>query len=108
MTLEELRERVFTEFGTDLRRATPATVNEFLAELDREEHETRSPGPIELGTGEASYEGAIKEFLVGLLNRPASQAIVPVWRFAFQLSCSMVEQHESTRLDRIVGLDQST
>ena len=103
MNLEELRERVFSEFGPDLRRASPATVNEFLARLQQEDFDGSVRGPIELEEGEPSYEGIIKQFLVGALTRPAAQAIVPLWVFAFQLAFAMVEQHEGERLQLLDG-----
>jgi hypothetical protein len=101
VNLDEFRECIFAEFGPDLHRATPASVNEFLARLDQREYEKGPRGPVELGDSALSYEGAIKEFLVEVLNRPAAQAVVPLWKFAFQLAFGVVEQHEVARLEQL-------
>jgi len=102
MRVEEFRERVFAEFGSDMHRATPANVLEFLTRIDAEGYES---GPLVLDYAlPYSYESIIKDFLAEMLRAPSAESVVPLWKFACQLAFSMVEQHEIPRLEDLADL----
>lgn len=62
MDLEEFKKLVVSEFGSDLGRATPSNVREFLDRVQSEVPSPRLTGRIILEEHASTYEEVLKDF----------------------------------------------
>lgn len=103
MKLEELRETVRREFGPRLEHATPANVQEFLANFYTGLARKRE-GRFDIVEEKASsYEEIVKEFLMGVLENPSDDAIVLLWLLALELFFAVIEPMERERIGRFLN-----
>ncbi len=95
LTIPELRDLVRQEFGPRLERATPASVREFLDQLQMRLHDESGEGTpyiIEGPDAIRSYEEIVSEFFSRVLDYDPQKAVVLLWLLAFEQHFSMVEE----------------
>jgi hypothetical protein len=109
MEVEQFKKAVRKAFGADLHRASPATVRDFLDQLQTQvpllrEGEWR----IELDETARSYEEVMRTFFIRVLDLPPEQAVQMLWAVAFDLSYAVIESHDAERIGHLFkGLEES-
>jgi len=119
MGVEEFRDRVTRAFGEDLHRASPATVREFLDELQMDAASSSGPllgsgstSPfeeahsgagrrIEINESAKSYEEVMRTFFARVLELPEGDAVRLLWTVAFDLSYAIIESHDAERIGHL-------
>jgi hypothetical protein len=107
MNLDEFRAIVRREFGERLERATPATVNEFMAKMQ----ETLFSGigtrqPLELNETASSWEQVVTEFFAKVLDAPPDQleqALIILWLLGVQMHFARVEEDLAMLFSPLLG-----
>ena len=110
MTIAELRELVRQEFGPHLERATPASVRDFLDQLQVRLHKESGEGPpyvIEAEEGTHSYEEIVADFFSRVLDYEPEQAAILLWLLAFEQHFAMLEEDYSQRYITLFGEGES-
>lgn len=104
MRLPEFRERVFSEFGPRLEKATPENVRLFLAELDLEGLSQTSYRSLDLDAEESvTLEGAIRAYFARVLHEDPEAAVVALWSLAFELFFAIIEVDLDERFRKLFG-----
>ena len=87
MRLAEFRDRVCAELGPRLERATPATVEEFVARMTLELDPSPPVAgvPVEVNEAAGSWEQVIHEFLGRVLEHPSEDAVIQLWLLTLML-----------------------
>ncbi len=102
MEISEFRKRVRRAFGEDLHRASPASVREFLDQLqDDIPVPTNGEHRIVVDETARSYEEVMRTFFCRVLDLPSDKAIQMLWAVAFDLSYAVIESHESDRISHL-------
>ena len=101
--LEKFRQAVWTEFGYNLEKATPANVREFLDKNQEQIFEHRQANRFVIDEPKTTYEEILKDFFVRVLARPTDEALILLWTLAFELSFFNIEQHAAERLQSLFG-----
>lgn len=109
MEISEFRRRVRRAFGEDLHRASPASVREFLDQLQDDIPVPTSEGHhFVVDESARSYEEVMRTFFCRVLDLPPEKAIQMLWAVAFDLSYAVIESHESDRISHLFrGVDDS-
>ena len=109
MSLDEFKNKVQRAFGDDLHRASPASVREFLDQL-----QTDTPVPRTLDQrfvveeSAKSYEEVMRTFFLRVLDLPEQDAMKMLWAVAFDLSYAVIESHDADRIGHLFrGLEES-
>jgi len=102
MKLEELRDMVRQEFGPGLEHASPANVQEFLANFYAGVTRKRE-GRYNITEDRTSYEEIVKEFLMGVLEHPSDDMIVLLWLLALELFFAVIEPIEKEKIGRFLN-----
>jgi hypothetical protein len=95
--LEDFRNLVRSEFGEDLKNATPANVREFLDRMQQEVFRNKITDRIVLNEPATTYEEVIKDFFMRILEAPKDEAIMTLWSLAFDLSFAAIEYQYAER-----------
>ena len=106
LTLTEFRELIRREFGPQLERATPASVREFLDELQVRMHKESGEGPaytLDADEPARSYEEIVAHFFSRGLDYPADRAVIMLWLLAFEQHFAMLEEDYSRRSLSLFG-----
>jgi hypothetical protein len=106
LTIAQLRTLVRQEFGERLERATPASVRDFLDQLQVQLHEESGEGHPYLIQGEKtarSYEEIVSEFFSRVLDYDPDKAVVLLWLLAFEQHFSLMEQEYLERSLMLFG-----
>ena len=104
--LQEFRKLVKSEFGDDLKHATPANVREFVDRLQQSDKiMERVPARIVIDEPCNSYEEVIKDFFSQILELPPDEAMVALWTLALDLAFATIESQYS---ERFASLFQDT
>jgi hypothetical protein len=104
MQLDEFRERVRRTFGEDLHRASPASVREFLDQLQFEESiDLRNPHRFVIDETAKTYEEVMRTFFTRVLDMPCEDAVRHLWLIAFDLAYVAIASSDAERLDRLFG-----
>ena len=107
MDLEEFKNAVRKEFGTNLEHATPANVREFLDRMQVEARDGSRPR-IVLNETKTTYEAILRDFFARVLEFPRDDALILLWTLAFELSFTTLEHHLADQLDPLFrDLDQA-
>ena len=114
MSPGEFRDKVRRTFGTDLHRASPATVRDFLDHLQVEIPDA-APTTMEDGShrfvideSARSYEEVMRTFFNRVLDLPEDEAVIMLWTVAFDLAYAVIESHDSDRIGQLFrGLEES-
>ncbi len=87
MQLSEFRDRVITQFGPRLERATPATVEEFLESVSAEmsQRDEEESGAVNVDETAHSWEQVIHEFLGLVLEQPTESRFIQLWLLGLML-----------------------
>ena len=107
MRLSELRERVKQEFGPRLERATPATVGDFMAQM--QEVMFRGIGtqqPVEINETATSWDEIVSEFFVQVLDAPPEemeQAVILLWLLGFEMHFARMEEDLAKFFSPLLG-----
>ncbi len=101
--LDRFRTIVRQEFGRGLEKATPSNVRTFLERHQEEMFPGPQHGRLELNETKTTYEEILKDFFVGVLDRPSDEALIMLWTLAFELSFFNIEQHAAERLQSLFG-----
>lgn len=109
MSLNEFKSKVRRAFGEDLHRASPATVRDFLDNLQSESPVPRTPDHrIEVEESAKSYEEVMRTFFNRVLDLPEPDAVRMLWAVAFDLSYAVIESHDADRIGHLFrGLEES-
>jgi hypothetical protein len=102
MKLEEFKEVVKQEFGAKLEHATPANVQEFIANFYAGLSGKRE-GRYEIEERASSYEEIVKDFLAGVLEHPSDDAIILLWLLALELLFAVIEPIERERIGKFLN-----
>lgn len=106
MKLQEFRKLVKSEFGDDLKHATPANVREFVDRLQQSDKiMERVPARIVIDEPCNSYEEVIRDFFSQILELPPDEAMVALWTLALDLAFATIESQYS---ERFASLFQDT
>lgn len=110
MELTDFRRRVRRAFGDDLHRATPATVRDFLDELqDNLPMPLEGERRIEIEESARSYEEVMRTFFNRVLDLPPEKAAMMLWAVAFDLSYAVIESHDADRIGHLFrGMEDQT
>lgn len=101
MTFQEFKKLVTTEFGKDLRNATPANVREFAMRLDSEIPGFTPGQRIDITTPPLhSYEEVVKDFFVRVLEMPCDVAVMRLYTLALDLAFTGIESDDAERLSK--------
>lgn len=96
MNLSELRELVKREFGPRLERATPATVQEFMARMQETMFRGVGVGkPLEINETATSWEQIVTDFFVRVLDagpEDLEQAVILLWLLGFEMHFARMEE----------------
>ncbi|MEI6511769.1 MAG: hypothetical protein WCO51_00640 [bacterium] len=95
MELAEFRSLVYSQFGPDLHRATPANVRDFLAILQKHHVESQ---PLILNEKQSTLEDILKDFFARALDMPKDEAIILLWVLGLELSFGIIEDHLENHL----------
>ena len=107
MELKDFKTKVRREFGEDLHKASPATVRDFLDQLQEDVPISRRAGRIELNESAKSYEEVMRTFFARVLDLPSEEAIQMLWAVAFDLSYAIIESHDADRIGSLFrGLEE--
>lgn len=101
--LDEFRQAVCKEFGRNLEKATPANVREFLERNQVSLFQRREAERFILNEPKTTYEEILKDFFMGVLERPSDEALIMLWTLAFEMSFFNIEQHAAERLQSLFG-----
>ena len=91
MKLAEFRQLVKSEFGDDLKHATPANVREFLDRFQGEVLSEKVTHRIVIDEHCTTYEENIKDFFAQMLELPPEEAVVGLWALALDLAFASIE-----------------
>lgn len=107
MRIDEFRQLVFREFGSDLDNATPANVREFLDRMNLSSFKAQANNPrVVLNEQGRNYEEIVKDTFAKILKLPPEEAVPLLWLIAFELSFSVIEYQYAEALERLFqGLD---
>jgi hypothetical protein len=110
MELDEFRDRVHRAFGESLHRASPATVRDFLDNLQSDlPRAVTIENPFMLEESANSYEEVMRTFFLRVLDMPSPEAIQMLWAVAFDLSYAIIESHDADRIGHLFrGLEEPT
>jgi len=110
MELDEFRARVRRAFGEDLHRASPATVRDFLDNLQPDIPRAASiDNPFIVNEAARTYEEVMRTFFLRVLEMPSPEAIQMLWAVAFDLSYAIIESHDADRIGYLFrGLEEPT
>jgi len=107
LSLGQFRDLVRKEFGPHLERATPASVREFLDQLQARMHRESGEGPPyavdDVDDTARSYEEIVAQFFSRVLDYPADQAVIMLWLLAFEQHFAMIEEDYSRRSLSLFG-----
>ncbi|MCS7254718.1 MAG: hypothetical protein RMK18_07470 [Armatimonadota bacterium] len=93
MRLQELKERVIAEFGDELERATPESVERFVASVHAELSEQMRSGEfIVVDESSSSYVDVLRQFFRKTLDMLPEDAAVLLWLTAFEWLFSTIEE----------------
>jgi len=101
LRIEEFREAIKREFGSNLEHATPANVREFLDRMHEDVFQGQLRAPIELNEPKTTYEEILKDFFARVLDFPKDEALIMLWTMAFDLSFSAIEHHLADRFETL-------
>ena len=102
MGLEEFKARVHAAFGDDLHRASPASVREFLDDLQQSLPLTlRDDSRIVIDESARSYEEVMRTFFARVLEMPQDEALKTLWAVAFDLCYALIETHDAERIGHL-------
>lgn len=101
MRLEEFRNAIKKEFGSNLEHATPANVREFLDKVHEDVFQGQLRAPIVINEPKTTYEEILRDFFAKVLDYPRDEALVMLWTMAFDLSFSSLEIHLADRFDAL-------
>jgi hypothetical protein len=113
MTLKEFREEVFRAFGQNLERATPATVQEFMAHMQQVLFARfGTDQPIELRAEKLrSWEDIVTDFFYRVLQSEGpdlEQALIQLWLIGFELHFADIEEQRQRQLAELTEQDDLT
>ena len=97
MKLTEFRQLVKSEFGDDLKHATPANVREFLDRFEGEVLSEKVTHRIVIDEPCTTYEEVIKDFFAQMLELPPEEAVVGLWALALDLAFASIESQYAER-----------
>ena len=97
MKLTEFRQLVKSEFGDDLKHATPANVREFLDRFEGEVLSEKVTHRIVIDEPCTTYEEIIKDFFAQMLELPPEEAVVGLWALALDLAFASIESQYAER-----------
>ena len=102
MTLLEFKKLVRTEFGSDLRRMTPANVRDFLnrVELDGARKPKRG-AKFQINEPEQTYEGIIRDFFFRVLDMPPEQAVIHLWVYSLEMTLESLSDIEAAKFEKL-------
>ncbi len=107
MKLAELRELVKSQFGARLERATPATVGEFMAQMQDVMFRGIGTGkPVEINETATSWDQIVTEFFVRVLDaapEEMEQAAVLLWLLGFEMHFARVEEDLARFFSPLIG-----
>lgn len=116
MDIEDFRDKVKRAFGDDLHRASPATVRDFLDNLQPDvpltfgDENSSTPSPFQgykIDETARSYEEVMRTFFVRVLDLPAEQAMQMLWAVSFDLAYAIIESHDADRIGHLFrGLEE--
>lgn len=102
MDTDEFKRRVQSAFGTDLHRASPATVREFLDGLDVTVPLTlRGDSRIVIEETARTYEEVMRTFFARVLDLPSERAAQLLFVVALDLCYAVVESHDADRIGHL-------
>jgi hypothetical protein len=102
MDKDEFKQRVRVAFGEDLRRASPATVREFLDSLDVSIPLTlRGDSRIVIEETAKSYEEVMRTFFSRVLDQPSDRAAQLLFVVALDLCYAVIESHDADRIGHL-------
>jgi len=111
LKIHEFRERVRSEFGPRLERATPASARDFLVQMQTEVfggEPAREPRPVVMNESARSYDEVFSDFFNRVLELPAEQAVILLWLLAFELHFARVEEQTTEAFSRLLrGVEES-
>ena len=105
MDLSEFRQRVRHEFGTRLERATPASVRDFLVQMQTEvfaAEPAKEHRPVVMNERARSYDEVFSDFFNRVLELPVEQAVILLWLLAFELHFARVEEQTTETFSRLL------
>jgi hypothetical protein len=109
MELTEFRRRIRQTFGDDLHRASPASVRDFLDQLQEGGIPIPPEGEYRIRIDETarSYEEVMRTFFNRVLDMPPEKAVQMLWAVAFDLSYAVIESHDADRIGHLFrGLEE--
>ena len=101
--LNQFRKAIRREFGSNLEKATPANVRDFMDRHQEDIFHGSMRGRIELNETKTTYEEILKDFFARVLERPTDEALITLWTLAFEMSFFNIEQHAAERLQSLFG-----
>jgi hypothetical protein len=99
--LDEFRNLVRSEFGQNLKHATPGNVREFLDRIENEVFSEQVTNRIVLNEPCTSYEEVIKDFFTQMLELPPEEAVVGLWALALDLAFASIESQYTDRFSSL-------
>lgn len=98
-----MKEIVKQEFGPRLEYATPANVQEFLANFYAGTAKKREGRFDIIEERASSYEEIVKEFLMEILENPSDERIALLWLLSLELLFAVIEPIERERIGRFLN-----
>jgi hypothetical protein len=93
LTLQELKERAIAEFGEELERATPESVQRFVALVHAELSSQMKRGQfVVVDETSDSYLDVMRRFFRKALDMPAEEAAILLWLTAIEWLFSSIEE----------------
>jgi hypothetical protein len=109
MDLETFRKKVTTTFGSDLHRASPASVRDFLDELGREGASGTRDKRFVIDETARSYEEVMRTFFSRVLELPPEEGVVLLWAVAFELAYAGIAALDADRFGSLFhGMDEES
>jgi hypothetical protein len=103
--LQDFRKLVKTEFGDNLKHATPANVREFVDKFEDDILQHKLANRIVLSEPCNSYEEVLKDFFAKTLELPPEEAMAALWTLALDLAFATIESQYN---ERFASLFQDT
>ncbi len=101
--LDQFRKAIRREFGSNLEKATPANVRDFMDRHQENLFHSSMRSRIELNETKTTYEEILKDFFARVLERPTDEALITLWTLAFEMSFFNIEQHVGERMQALFG-----
>jgi hypothetical protein len=102
MDKDEFKKRVEAAFGKDLRHASPATVREFLDDIDVTVPVTlRGDSRIVIEETAKTYEEVMRTFFSRVLDQPSDRAAQLLFVVALDLCYAVIESHDADRIGHL-------